>query len=403
VYESLNTGGYWTDISNNLEIGEQYSIGPSADNPKFWITGWQDNGCNLSYPYWQYTFGGDGMTCFIDYSNDNTLFASSEDGYFGNSFDGGSTWNYAANGITEQGMWNTPWMQDPEDPSILYSGFKNVWESDDQGSTWTQLSTWGSNYINALAVSTANDLYIYAAEYSSIYSTPDGGITWTNVTGTLPVTKASISGIAIDPASTNHIWVSFSGYSVGNKVYQSLDGGKTWTNVSAGLPNLAVNCIVYQPGSPDGLYVGTDIGVYYLDNTTGGWIPFDNGLPNVEVFELQFSPGNLIDAATYGRGTWQSPTYVNTSVNNVVSSNSVLKVYPNPATNMIKADADNMAGGNVAIAITDITGRTLLQETVNNNTGHFVKNLDISSLQTGVYFVTLKTNGSESTKKFIKE
>ncbi|MBC7868406.1 MAG: hypothetical protein H7X88_12795, partial [Gloeobacteraceae cyanobacterium ES-bin-316] len=64
-------------------------------------------------------------------------------------------------------------------------------------------------------------------------------------------------------------------------------------------------------GSPnDALYIGTDIGVFYRDNTLGDWIPFSNGLPVVEVTDLEINESaGLLRAGTYGRGVWQTPVY----------------------------------------------------------------------------------------------
>ncbi len=74
-------------------------------------------------------------------------------------------------------------------------------------------------------------------------------------------------------------WVCFSGYSDGNKVYQTSDAGVNWTNISGTLPNVPVNCIAYHNNGQDGVYIGTDIGVFYKDNTMTDWMPFRNGCP----------------------------------------------------------------------------------------------------------------------------
>lgn len=91
------------------------------------------------------------------------------------------------------------------------------------------------------------------------------------------------------------------------------------TLVYSGLPTVPVNCIVYQNGSPDALYVGTDLGVYYLDNTMSQWVPYSNGLPNVRVMDLdiQYASGKL-RAATFGRGLWQ--TELNVPVVNAIDA-----------------------------------------------------------------------------------
>ncbi|MFT7589780.1 MAG: hypothetical protein ACI959_002000 [Limisphaerales bacterium] len=94
------------------------------------------------------------------------------------------------------------------------------------------------------------------------------------------------------------------------KVYKSTDSGTSWTNISENLPNVPVNCIAYEPGSNDGIYVGTDIGVFYRNNDIGTWIPYRNGMPAVQVNELEINPGNnKIYAATFGRGLWSSSLY----------------------------------------------------------------------------------------------
>jgi hypothetical protein len=108
----------------------------------------------------------------------------------------------------------------------------------------------------------------------------------------------------VDPQK---VWVTFSGYSSPNKVWYSPDAGSTWSNKSTGLPNLPVNCITYQHASDDGLYVGTDVGVYFIDNSYSSWQSFFTGLPNVDVEELEIAYSiSKIRAATNGRSLWES-------------------------------------------------------------------------------------------------
>ena len=72
-----------------------------------------------------------------------------------------------------------------------------------------------------------------------------------------------------------------------------------------------MNCIEYQENTNDGLYIGTDVGVYYRNAGMSDWVLFSGGLPNAVVTELeiQYMKG-VIRAATYGRGLWQSDLYV---------------------------------------------------------------------------------------------
>jgi len=164
--------------------------------------------------------------------------------------------------------------------------------------------------MTALVVAPSNNSWIYAAQNNVVYYTSNGGGSWTNITDTLPVGSAGIFAMTVSPTKPNRVWVTFSGYSAGNKVFESKDAGNSWTNISGGLPNLPVNCIVYQPGLADGIYVGTDQGVYYHDTVLNTWVDYSNNLPNTVVMDLKISKasGNLL-AATYGRGTWETSTY----------------------------------------------------------------------------------------------
>lgn len=305
VFITSNSGTTWTNISNNLEIGQQYCVGPSQTTAGLWLTGWQDNGTNVSGSPWAQTYGGDGMNCFIDWSNSSQWYAQADNTFIVSSNSGGS-WALATGGITDASQWNDVWMQSPVTNTTLYCGINNVWKSTNQGSSWTKISTWGTNYIKALAVDSANPNYIYAAQENQVEVTTNGGTSWTNITSGLA--GAEFSGIAVNSKSPSHVWVSLSGYSAGNQVFASTNSGAAWTNISTGLPTLPVNAIVYESGSPNRIFVGTDQGVYYHDTVGNAWEPYNTGLPLVMVANLAiYQAGQELIAATYGRGTWETP------------------------------------------------------------------------------------------------
>lgn len=333
VFTTTDGGSSWTDISNNLEIGQQYCVGSEAATPGKFITGWQDNGTNFSSSPWAQVMGGDGMDCFIDWSNNNNFYDETGEGGLNKSTNAGANWKSCTNGINESGPWVTVWLQDPQTSTTLYAGFKNVWKSTNSAGNWSKISTWGSRSITAIAVDSSNPNYIYASQSNQIELTTNGGGSWTNITGSLPVGSASISGIAVNSKNPSHVWVTFSGYSTGNEVFESTNAGNTWTNISTGLPTLPVNCIVSESGSPDAIYIGTDQGVYYHDTASNKWTFFNSGLPLVMIGDLTiYKPGKELIAATYGRGTWETPlysvtppkTYFETSATSVCAGGSIL-------------------------------------------------------------------------------
>lgn len=68
---------------------------------------------------------------------------------------------------------------------------------------------------------------------------------------------------------------------------------------------------------------------------------------------------------------------------------SPVSVYPNPATSMITINFYSASSQLVNVALTDLIGRTVMQETLKTNEGANLHDVDISSLTKGVYLVQL--------------
>jgi hypothetical protein len=258
----------WTEISGTMNVSQIYRIGLSSLNANKWITGHQDNGTSIwNGTTYNAAMGGDGMDCFIDRTNDNTMYAEYYDGDLRRSFTGGASWQNATNGLTGNAPWVTPWKQDPSVANTLYCGYTNLFKSTNQAGSWTQLTalpTTGT--IREFAIAPSNNQVIYVLKANGIFKTTNGGTSWTTVTGSVPVASGNPQYICIDPNDPNNAWVVLSGYSAGNKVFVTYNGGSSWTNISGNLPNIPANCCVYEPGSGDRIYIGMDIGVYYSDN-----------------------------------------------------------------------------------------------------------------------------------------
>ena len=201
-----------------------------------------------------------------------------------------------------------------------------------------------------------------------------------------------MTDITVSNNNPDRAWVTFSNYNTTHKVYETNDAGSSWTNISgSNLPGLPVNCIVYQGGANDDLYIGTDIGVYYKNSTMSEWIPFNEGLPNVIVKELEihYNKGT-ISAATFGRGVWESPlNTLSTSFSNNEEIN--FKIYPNPAQDKITIITSQQ---NISVAIFTITGKKIIATTTKTiNTSNFAK---------GCYIIEIRNkNGFLKREKLI--
>ncbi len=312
IWVSSNYGTSWTDLSAGLPITQFYRLGGAPQNANLIAAGAQDNGCNLmNGTNWTHIQGADGMECIIDYINSNIIYTSSQGGGLNRSNNGGLSYTDITSGITESGAWVTPYVIHPSNPDILYAGFDNIWKTTNKGSSWTKISTFtGTSKIVDVRIAPSNPNYIYCIKGNTLYKTTNDGASWSNITAGLPTSVAQMTYIAVSNTNPDHVWVTFSGTSALNKVFKSTNGGATWTNVTSNLPNVPVNCIVYQSGMSDGLYVGTDIGVFYTDNTLSNWQDFSTGLPHVVITELEIHYGaSKIRASTFGRGIWQSDLF----------------------------------------------------------------------------------------------
>lgn len=164
--------------------------------------------------------------------------------------------------------------------------------------------------------SNANRIYAGSNKNgNTVNRSDDGGANFTLIRSQSSSSWPPVTDLAINPGNSLKIFLTYGGYTVNTKVYYSSDGGATFTNVTGSLPNIPINCVVYGDNvnsTVDPVYIGTDIGVFYKDNNLGDWIPYSNGLPVVEVSDLEVNAGsNILWAGTYGRGIWTSTLHNN--------------------------------------------------------------------------------------------
>jgi photosystem II stability/assembly factor-like uncharacterized protein len=324
-FRSTDFGENWTDLSDGLAITQIYRTAGIQSNVNLLINGTQDNGSNkwTGGTTMLHVLGADGMDCMIDFSNSNILYNSTQGGGLAKSTNGGSTYSGIQPGGST-GSWITPYAMQVDNSSIIYGGYSDIYKSINGGSSWSNLGYDGSGAMAVGGASNPSRVYANPDNSNVVYMSNDGGSTFANVTSNLP--SGTITFIAVNPDNSYDVFVTYSGYTAGRKVFRSTDAGTTWTNISGTLPNIPVNCIAYEDNDAnpdDAIYIGTDVGVYYRDNTIGDWVPFMNGLPATMVFDLEINlSNNVITAATYGRGYWRSELYSSCPIYNyLVQSN----------------------------------------------------------------------------------
>jgi uncharacterized repeat protein (TIGR01451 family) len=351
ISKSINNGGNWVDISNNLRVSQMTNVGQSALTPLNMITGLQDIGTlKNTNGVWSVTNGGDGEDGFIDRTNDDVIVTSNPNGAYALSLDGGVT-RVNITGLPAGSEFFSPIHQDPVSANVVYAGgrealYKSTAVLTDPADTWTMLGTpAGTGGIIRFEIAPSNNQVIYVIKGNNLSKSIDGGASFTDITGTLPTNLAQLTNLTISNTDANKVWVTFSGYATGQKVFKTTNSGSVWINISTGLPNIPMNTIVYVNNSTnEGIYLGADIGVYYMDNVTS-WTPFFTGLPNSHVNDLEiYYPTQKIRAATYGRGLWESDLFIVCVKPNAGTDQSPLCVGNTPITTATLA-ATAVSGG----------------------------------------------------------
>tara|TARA_X000000368_G_scaffold413941_1_gene402876 strand:+ start:742 stop:3279 length:2538 start_codon:yes stop_codon:yes gene_type:complete len=399
LYKYMDNLNKWVDISDGLEITQFYNLGLSQSNPNRLVAGAQDNGTEmLTNTTWDAIMGGDGMECAISHDHENIIYAESQYGNLHLSDDGGMSFN-EIKPVSYDGAWNTPYEMHDVNSNLIVIGYNEVYRSVDGGYNWDSISYNVSNAkeITTIALAASNEDYIYVGSYdyatgkSRIKVTKNAGATWDWITPGLASYK--ITDLAVATNNPEKAWATFSGYNNTEKVYETNDAGNSWINISGNnLPGLPVNCIVYQSGVDDALYIGTDIGVYYKNNTMTEWVPFNDGLPNVIVKELEIhSLAETISAATYGRGVWESPlNTLSTNINNIEPA--YFYIYPNPANNQINIKTINQ---DILVRVYSVTGQKIIETTT--------KTINTSNLSKGCYIIEIISGRTIKRDKLIIE
>lgn len=297
----------WEELNDGLQITQHSRCSVSETDSLIVVAGTQDNGTYKRDYTWKKIFGGDGGDNAIDPTDKNRIYFSSQYGQFYRSTDGGFTREFMiGQTITgTSGSFVTPFAIHPNSPNVLFAGFKKLWKSEDYGVSWSPTSSQaltGSNILDFdVASSNSNVIYALTGGTTRVNKSVDGGVSWVQTTNT----QIYVNRIEVDPANENRLWV------IGSQdVLESVDGGQNWNSIKWNIPDgIILTTIVYDGDTNDHLYLGTNNGVWFKDDTMNEWVQYSNLLPNVFISELVIAESfDKIRAATYGRGLWESYT-----------------------------------------------------------------------------------------------
>jgi len=360
LYESWDRAASW-EWKTNLPLGQFVDVATDNAEPFYNIYGGtQDNNDEggpsrvyssngLTSAAWRITHGGDGFHNAVDPTDPNIVYSESQ----GGGIDRVNLRTHEQVGIQpqpgarEDGFrwgWDVPFFVSPFDHNRLYMGANKLFQSDDRGNTWKEISgdltrgldrdalpvmgrIWGPDAVAKNAstdpfgkIMTVDEspkqqglLYV-GTDDGLIQVSHDDGAHWTRYDKFPGVPDETlVNRVLASQTDVNTVYAAFENHKNNDfKPYllKSTDQGATWTSIAANLPaDGPVLSLAQDDVDPNLLFVGTEFGLYFSTDGGGHWTEF-RGLPTIAVrdVEIQRREHDLV-VGTFGRGIYVLDDY----------------------------------------------------------------------------------------------
>ncbi len=348
LYISHDAAKTW-DLLNNLAVGQFYHVDVDMSTPFRVGGGLQDNGSWIgpsavkfksgsdAKPFilkedWTAVYGGDGFKVVFDPTDENIIYATSQDGNLGR-VDLRTMLTRPLKAAADEGQtklrwnWDAPFLVSVHDSSVLYHAGNKVFKLTSRGDYWYAISadltrqetdkimTEGSaaeayGTLTALAESPVQQGVLWAgSDDGLIHVTFDDGVHWKNVT------PKQVGGLYIAHLEASYqdkdtAYCAIDGHRSDDfapRVLMTENRGGKWKDITGDLPaGGPVRVVREDPGNPRVLYCGTEFAAYVTFDRGERWLKLGGkSLPTVPVYDMIIQPReHSLVAATHGRSLW---------------------------------------------------------------------------------------------------
>ncbi|MEW9799299.1 VPS10 domain-containing protein [Alteromonas sp. CYL-A6] len=353
VWKTDNAGTTWSPVFDKQAV---YSTGDVTIDPNnsdiIWVgTGENNGGRHISF--------GDGVY---------------------KSVDGGKNWKnmglkaseHISDIIVHPQDSNTVWVS-AQGPLWTSGGERGLYKTTDGGETWTQVLKPDDEWtgVTSLVMDPRNPDRLYAATWSrqrkieayvgtgpgaGIYTSEDGGASWTKLKTGLPEGNLGKIGLAISPVKPDVLYATIEtdnrkggfyrsdnrgaswekmsdevGGGTGPHYYQEIfadqhqfdrvyiasnyskvsdDGGKTWTPINTKRKHVDDHAMAFHPSDPDFVLIGSDGGIYMSHDRMENW-RFMANLPLSQFYKVAVDdaePFYMVYGGTQDNSTQGGPS-----------------------------------------------------------------------------------------------
>jgi len=352
VYESYDQGKNW-DFKANLPIAEIYKVTTDTDKPFYNVyAGTQDNNSftgpsrtissgGITNQDWIFTQSGDGFETQVDWKDPNIVYAQYQ--YAGlvrfNKKTGERLFikPYDFADTAYRFDWDSPLLISRHDNHRLYLGAHKVFRTDDQGSTWEEISgdltrgvpqeiqklmgrTWSIDelaskgsmaQLSTIAESPLDENILYVGSSDGLlHYSNDGGKNWTKSNDLPGLPKYSrihhIEASHIDKMVAYAACHRLQAGDYKPYLYKTVDSGKNWKLINNNLPKRGSTYTIQEDHVDKNLlFAGTQFGVYFSNNGGKEWIKLSVGIPTLSVMDIEIQrEHNDLVVSTFGRGIY---------------------------------------------------------------------------------------------------